>query len=174
MSGQPLVGRPDGKGVSRPCVPDPTPCPSLHRAFRPQRLRSPATTNVLMICKKRPPRGSRAHFVGPRVPFWTEFSGSKPPSLAIPTAITPEKRSALLWKRNARKAAIHYASSSAGSGWRDRGPGAASPVPPGAFRRCRRPPSSPPGCAGGAVPINILIRKCPSALASECPNPLMS
>ena len=51
-----------------------------------------------------------------RVLFWTGISGSKPPSLAIPTAIAPEKGRFALEIWNARKAAIQDASSSPGSG----------------------------------------------------------
>jgi hypothetical protein len=52
-----------------------------------------------------------------RVPFWTGNSGSKPPSLAIQTAIAPEKGRFALESWTARKAAIHDASNPPGSRW---------------------------------------------------------
>jgi hypothetical protein len=65
-----------------------------------------------------------------RVPYWTGNSGSKPPSLAIQTAIAPEKGRFALENWAARKAAIHDASRSPGSGG-VRQAGRAQPVPPG-------------------------------------------
>ena len=69
---------------------------------------------------------------------------SKPPSLAIPTAIAPENRTA-------RKAAIHDASSSPGNGG-VRQAGRAQPVPPGASGRCRRGSSVSPRLAEALTP----------------------
>jgi hypothetical protein len=51
-----------------------------------------------------------------RVPFSTENSGSKPSSLAIPTAIAPEKGRFAPENWAARKAAFHDASNPPGSG----------------------------------------------------------
>jgi hypothetical protein len=90
------------------------PCPSAVSAACPQRCRP-----IGHLCKRpfacalsncKIP-GDPRH-TGCRVPFWTGNSGSKPPSLAIPTAIAAEKGRFALENRTARKAAIHDASSS--------------------------------------------------------------
>jgi hypothetical protein len=70
-----------------------------------------------------------------RVPFWTGNSGSKPPYLAIQTAIPPEKGRFALENWAARKAAIHDASNSPAAVGCDRRDGRSQFRP---VRHCRR------------------------------------
>jgi hypothetical protein len=115
------------------------PCPSPRQVYCPRQpqdyghtCKRPfacAVTNC-MIC----PRATEIGQYACRVPFWAGISGSKPPSLAIPTAIAPEKGRFALEIWNSRKAAIH----DAGSG----GPAAALTPRPGTGGHTR-----PLGCA---------------------------
>ena len=87
-----------------PQDPNPLPFPLVRRrsAHNSQAFGHPCKrpfTDVLLICKTDPlSEGSRTNYDCYYVPFLTGISGSKPPSRAIPTAIAPEEKAALLWK----------------------------------------------------------------------------